>query len=474
MALNQLCIRGSGLSCRSALLTPRKLASTRLTASPLISARLLSSSSPSFNKPNLPLINANRPSRWRQSPSFRSVLGLTSSRSFFWSSNQQSTKAAAASDAASKTNLAVAETTAAPAPSITSTTSTSQSDIVNSTPASSTSSEVIASTTTSPATPIVDPTISTEFTQNLNTVLTPETIAQAEPVTATLTAITQMGDFKLLGLCANTPVGLVERIMEIVYLNTGLPWWGTILATTMLFRFALLPAVIKSQRAVANLANLKPLSQPIHDEIARAKAAKDFVAQREAQTKLLKLFSTHNVSPFGAVWGLVQAPVFISFFLSLRKMAELPMPGFETGGLFWFTDLTVADPTWVLPIAASASMFAVMEFATETNAAQSQSAAMKNVFRFMMIVFIPLTATLPTAVFLYWISSNLFTLAQFYILKQPKVREYLKIPQLRKDVPKPIAGMAAVKPIRMSDAFTMAKEAAKEHKAAMAAVGKKA
>lgn len=56
-----------------------------------------------------------------------------------------------------------------------------------------------------------------------------------------------------------------------------------------------------------------------------------------------------------------QAPVFISFFVALRKMAYLPVPSLQTGGMLWFPDLTAADPFYILPLAVTGTMFFILE-----------------------------------------------------------------------------------------------------------------
>lgn len=68
-----------------------------------------------------------------------------------------------------------------------------------------------------------------------------------------------------------------------------------------------------------------------------------------------KAFKNH------VVFFSFQAPVFISFFIALRKMAYAPVPSMQTGGLWWFTDLTLADPYYILPIAVTGTMFAILE-----------------------------------------------------------------------------------------------------------------
>ena len=56
-----------------------------------------------------------------------------------------------------------------------------------------------------------------------------------------------------------------------------------------------------------------------------------------------------------------QAPVFMSFFFGLKAMANAPVASMQYGGLFWFTDLTIADPYYLLPILTSVTMWATIE-----------------------------------------------------------------------------------------------------------------
>ena len=66
-----------------------------------------------------------------------------------------------------------------------------------------------------------------------------------------------------------------------------------------------------------------------------------------------------------AVYPVSQAPIFISFFIALREMANLPVPSLQTGGLWWFQDLTLSDPIYVLPLVVTATMWGVLEVREE-------------------------------------------------------------------------------------------------------------
>ena len=47
--------------------------------------------------------------------------------------------------------------------------------------------------------------------------------------------------------------------------------------------------------------------------------------------------------------------------VAIREMANVPIESMKTGGMLWFTDLTVPDPYYVLPVLSCASFMATIE-----------------------------------------------------------------------------------------------------------------
>ncbi|KAF8509447.1 hypothetical protein JB92DRAFT_515822 [Gautieria morchelliformis] len=64
----------------------------------------------------------------------------------------------------------------------------------------------------------------------------------------------QLGDLRELVFSNMTPVGAVQAALEFVQVTTGLPWWGTIVLTTMLVRLALVHFAIEKVRTTAAMA----------------------------------------------------------------------------------------------------------------------------------------------------------------------------------------------------------------------------
>jgi membrane protein insertase Oxa1/YidC/SpoIIIJ len=98
---------------------------------------------------------------------------------------------------------------------------------------------------------------------------------------------------------------------------------------------------------------VQPETLLIQADMAKAKKAKDTTAVNYNAGRLQALYKKNGINPFAMLGGvLLTVPFQISMFFSLRSMANLPVPQFLVGGTAWFPDLTMADPTYILPVAA--------------------------------------------------------------------------------------------------------------------------
>ncbi|KAG9486979.1 hypothetical protein GDO78_007049 [Eleutherodactylus coqui] len=257
-------------------------------------------------------------------------------------------------------------------------------------------------------------------------------------VAPTVTEIVAQGEQTLreLGLAGYSPVGLIQNLLELLHVNLGVPWWGAIVTGTILARILVFPLIVKGQREAVKMNNHMPQITALSNKMNEAKRSGNKFEFAKAYTDFTMYQKKHGVNPFrGFLVPLVQAPVFISFFVGIRQMTSLPVPSLQTGGLWWFTDLTVADPYYVLPLVVTASMLAVIELGAETGVSNPNLKTMKNVFRIMPLVILPFIINFPTAVVTYWVTSNIFSLAQVSFLRIPLVREKLKIPEQVKHSP---------------------------------------
>ncbi|XP_047741009.1 membrane protein insertase YidC isoform X2 [Hyalella azteca] len=239
-----------------------------------------------------------------------------------------------------------------------------------------------------------------------------------------------------LGLGGWGPVGLMQQFIELIHVHCGLPWWGAIAAVTVAFRLLMSPLVLMAQRNAAQLHNVSPQMQVLQMKITEARESGDQLQVSRYTNELMVFMKEKNVNPLKSmIVPIAQAPIFISMFVGLRRCAALPVASFTTGGLWWFSDLTVADPYYILPILTSITMYATINIGTEVGRVQASgdsSRIMFAVLEFMPLAMLPFMIKFPAAVLCYWMSSNLVSLGQAGLLRVPAVRNFCKIPQMNK------------------------------------------
>ncbi|KAF9874947.1 hypothetical protein CkaCkLH20_07641 [Colletotrichum karsti] len=249
----------------------------------------------------------------------------------------------------------------------------------------------------------------------------------------------QIGYLKALGLDFGWgPSSVMQWFLEHVHVYSGLPWWGSIAATAVLLRLILLKPILKSQETSTKLQALQ--ADPKYEEIKRASleatSAGDTQAMMEHRRDLATLNKAAGVNPANALWGFIQIPFGYGMFRVLNGAASIPVPGMETGGFLWVTDLTVPDPLYILPIIGPITMFAMMRTAG-ANATPQQKAQQ----RLMIWILGPLsgivTLYLPAAVQVYFVVTGAIGIAQNYALKMPAVRRAVGLPPMV--TPSPVA-----------------------------------
>jgi YidC/Oxa1 family membrane protein insertase len=178
-----------------------------------------------------------------------------------------------------------------------------------------------------------------------------EVVPQADLVLPPL----HYGDLAELGLISWTPAGFVRWTIELIQVTTGLPWFYTFVATTFLFRLLLLPLSISSLRNSARILPLQPRLTAIKTEMQAASKSGDGLAMQRAALKQKKMYADAGVNLGPMMLNpLVQLPVTLGLFFGVKKMCTLPVLQLKQSGLDLLPDLTVPDPTFVLPVLATA------------------------------------------------------------------------------------------------------------------------
>ncbi|TYZ57064.1 hypothetical protein PybrP1_000967 [[Pythium] brassicae (nom. inval.)] len=219
---------------------------------------------------------------------------------------------------------------------------------------------------------------------------------------------------------------LAIRSLDVIHATTGLPWWATIIATTFAVRTVFFPITVVSLRNSAKMKAFQPDMEKLKAEMD-AMPHKDPNTVKEFQTKYKALMKKHNVNPFlGMVTPMTQIPVFLGFFWGLQSIAKY-FPEYSTEGTLWFQDLSLADPTMALPVISSVLMVASVELGGDALPEEYREKVTFGM-RALAVAMVPITMNFSSGIFVYWVSSNLFTVVQTGALRINAVKRALKIP----------------------------------------------
>jgi YidC/Oxa1 family membrane protein insertase len=216
--------------------------------------------------------------------------------------------------------------------------------------------------------------------------------------------------------------------------TVGLSWGMSIIALTIVVRTLLIPLTLKQFKSMQSLQRLAPEIKALQEKYKDDK-------QRQQQ-EMMKFYQENKVNPFGSCLPLVlQMPVFFSLFYMLRKDLKIDIcgpeaviaakahavgktittigcqevkPGSATFG--FIPDLTFHATGAVLIV------LLVLYVGSQLLSSVLMSVTADRNQRFIMIalpfVFVPFIQSFPAGLLVYWITTNLWTVGQQYLIRR--------------------------------------------------------
>lgn len=203
---------------------------------------------------------------------------------------------------------------------------------------------------------------------------------------------------------------------------TGMPWWLTIVASTFAIRCAMLPVTVMTMRNSAKMAAIQDDIKTRREAVMEAVRAGNRPLAAKKQDEMRAFMQGAGVTPVKMVIGpLSQLPVFLSFFVGVRRLSQ-SNPDFVNGGVAWFQDLSVMDPTFLLPVICGASLAGMIELGGDTGSTK-MTPQMKMGMRGVALLSVPLTYWFPAAVFCYWLPNNLFSVSLGAVMRTDAMKK---------------------------------------------------
>jgi YidC/Oxa1 family membrane protein insertase len=223
-----------------------------------------------------------------------------------------------------------------------------------------------------------------------------------------------------------------DHVLVFFHDSAGLSWGMSIIALTVCVRTVLIPLTLKQFRSMQSLQRLAPeikeLQQKYKDD------------RQRLNQEMMKFYQENKVNPFGSCLPLVaQLPVFLALFYMLREDLKIDICGPEARILAAVPGKPLSEIGCDQVDPGSASFLFVNDLTAKATGAtlvillvlyvgsQLLSSVLMAVTadrnqRFIMIalpfVFVPFIQSFPAGLIVYWITTNLWTVGQQYIIRR--------------------------------------------------------
>ncbi len=220
----------------------------------------------------------------------------------------------------------------------------------------------------------------------------------------TITGITDTMDYGFFGILARPMLWVLNAINAVV-MNYGI----AIILLTLVLRLLMWPLTRKSYTSMMAMQKMQPEMAKIQKLYANDKT--------RLQMEMMKLYQTHKTSPMsGCLPMLIQIPIFFALYKALLISVQM-----RSAHFLWISDLSAMDPYFILPILMGATMWwqqRLQSAKTPAADAKDPAAQTQKMMKYMPLIFTVMFAWMPSGLVLYWTVSNLFGIAQMYIIRR--------------------------------------------------------
>lgn len=205
-------------------------------------------------------------------------------------------------------------------------------------------------------------------------------------------------------------IDVAEVALLFFHDTLGFGWGASIVALTFAMRILILPLSIKQIRSMRALQALQPQMKQIQDKYKHDK--------ERMNREIMQFYRDNKINPAASCLPLLlQLPIFISLFYLLRGdefradvLAEPPV-----GWLFVETLIEKPAGTELVLLIA---LFIGTQIGASLVMAARVEGPQKAIMFGLPFVFAPFVATFPAGLAIYWITTNIWTLGQQFVVSK--------------------------------------------------------
>jgi YidC/Oxa1 family membrane protein insertase len=175
-----------------------------------------------------------------------------------------------------------------------------------------------------------------------------------------------------------------------------------IILLTICIKLIFWPLTQKSYKSMKGMQKLQPEMKKMREKYGKDK--------QKLNQEMMAFYKENKVNPLGGCLPMViQIPVFFALYRVLLGSIELRHAPF----MLWITDLSARDPYYVTPLIMGVTMF-IQQKMQPTNMDPTQA----KIMLMMPVVFTFMFLNFPSGLVLYWLTNNLLTILQQYLIRR--------------------------------------------------------
>jgi YidC/Oxa1 family membrane protein insertase len=189
--------------------------------------------------------------------------------------------------------------------------------------------------------------------------------------------------------------------------------------------------MLRSRKLMVNYNNKLPEIQKYQYEIHISKSQQEAI---EISKKQRKFQIEKGITPSAQFAPLVCSGVtFTAMFFAMKGMVNCPVESMKFGGMGWFLDLTARDPYFILPILTASTMALNMKLGMDATDSIETNPQIVTLMKYgVPVMTLIATCTFPSALCVYWFTSNIISVLQGAFLRIPAVNNYFGFGELKK------------------------------------------
>ncbi len=196
---------------------------------------------------------------------------------------------------------------------------------------------------------------------------------------------------------------VLEYIIVFLYRNVVGNYGVVIILLTIIVRLILTPLTITQTKSMARMQKMQPQLKELQ------KKYKD--DKQKLQQETMEFYRKNNVNPLaGCLPLLLQMPVFFALFQTLRSPTERVTDVVKDFNFLWM-NLNERDPYYILVILMVVTMF-LSTLLTSTDPKQSK------IMFVLPIVFGFISWQFPAGILVYWVTTNIWSIGQQYLVNK--------------------------------------------------------